>query len=126
MCSLDSARTKSHFFGSFFLKQLYNDKHREIYTYILFIRQSPDCVHRLLQHKASTLTHFILWEGYLLLKPGTLYGSRFVHLSLSLSVCLSLCLSPSHFHMELSMDRHSFDGQTFKLVLFEICFWLRY
>jgi Ulp1 family protease len=30
MCSLDSTRTKSHFFGSFFLQQLYNDKHRDI------------------------------------------------------------------------------------------------
>jgi hypothetical protein len=29
MCSLDSTRTKSHFFGSFFLQQLYNDKHRD-------------------------------------------------------------------------------------------------
>jgi len=29
MCSLDSSRTKSHFFGSFFLQQLYNDKHQD-------------------------------------------------------------------------------------------------
>jgi hypothetical protein len=29
MCSLDSTRTKSHFFGSFFLQQLYNDKHQD-------------------------------------------------------------------------------------------------
>ena len=29
LCSLDSTRTKSHFFGSFFLQQLYNDKHQD-------------------------------------------------------------------------------------------------
>ena len=58
--------------------------------------------------------------GYLL-KPGTLYGSQFVHLSLclSLSLSLSLCLSFSVTFPRGIVDGQTFfDGQTFKLVLF--------
>ena len=58
-------------------------------------------------------TRFNPLGGYLL-KPGTFYGSQFVHLSISISISLSLslsvCLSRSSFHVELSMtsmDMHN-------------------
>ena len=68
--------------------------------------------------------------GYLL-KPGTLYGSQFVHLSvclsISLSLSLSLCMSLSvTFPWGIVDGQTFFDGQSFKLVLFETCFCLRY
>ena len=64
--------------------------------------------------ETGIVNRIILWEGYLL-KPRTLYGSQFVHLSLSLSLCLSVSVT---FSRGIVDGQTFFDRQTFKLVLF--------
>ena len=56
--------------------------------------------------QAQQFSQIFLWEGYLL-KPGTLYGSQFVHLSLSISLSISI-----------TFPRGIVDGQKVEFITF--------